>query len=191
MSQPPQPPDPYDRYRVESIEKDKREKTDWGQGAKDVEQGNLTLGAHLILLLHKILDWFQPKAAIEEIAKNLLAFKLILGILKIEDRSQDTSFLIHLSTVWHQLLDDLHKLGKADPLAKRYASFIEAIEAYPDKSEHSLGYYLMEYKGQAWLPFPFMELLQKIHLDHQKNPHESYLTRWTHEIESLISSLED
>jgi hypothetical protein len=68
-------------------------------------------------------------------------------------------------------------------------SLIDAIQHYPERQQHSLGYYLSEYAGQKWLPFPYMEMIQKIHAEHLKNPTESALAQWTHRIDRLLSLL--
>lgn len=196
MTQPPHPPDPYERYRVEEIQKDKQEKAGWDRKPQIPEKES-GIGAHLLSMLRKFVDWFQgarkklPASEAENIKKHLAVFKEILEILKEEDRSQETFFLNNFANTWHLLLDDALQLRKTAPLADRYLSFIQDVESYPEKTEHSLGYYLMEYKGQRWLPFPFMELVQKLHLDHKKNPKESKLTSWTTQIDSLIAELKD
>jgi hypothetical protein len=40
---------------------------------------------------------------------------------------------------------------------------IEAINHYPEKGDHSLGYYLSSSTGENWIPFPFMEILRNLH----------------------------
>lgn len=197
MTQPPQPPDPYERYRVEGIEKDKHEKADWKQKSQEAEKES-NLGAYFLSLLKRFVDWFHrstkksiPSAKAEDVKKHLATLKEIFETLKTEDRSQETPFLAHLADTWHALLDDALKFRKTAPLSNRYFSLIREIETYPEKIEHPLGYYLMEYKGQAWLPFPFMELIQKIHLEHKKNPEGSKLTEWTQKIELLLADFKD
>lgn len=196
MSQPTnpsQPPDPYERYRVEAIEKDKKEKESYPQ-----RQERSIFGAFLLSLFRKFLEIFlQPSeqgltsTSEKEIKKALSSFKESLEILKREDMSQDETFLNQVAGQWHRILEEAIKFQKTTPLANQYATFIKEIESYPEKTEHTFGYYLMEYAGQEWLPFPFIELVQKIHLEHQKNPSTSHLNRWTSQINSLLEALSE
>lgn len=196
MSQPTnpnQPLDPYERYRVEAIEKDKKEKASHPR-----RQDQSAFGALLLSLLRKLLDVFQQPSeqgltstAEKEIKRTLSLFRESLETLKREDRSQDGAFLNQIADQWHWILEEALKFRKNSSLANQYVAFIKEIESYPEKAEHTLGYYLMEYAGQKWLPFPFIELLQKLHLDHQKNPSISHLTRWTTQISSLVTALSE
>ena len=189
MSQPPGEIDPYEKYRAEAIEGDKKEK-------ESSPKGLSALGAYFLYLLQKFLELFQEvtekglsSANEKELRKTLLIFKESLEIMKREDRSQDGPFLNQFANQWHQLLEDALKFQKSTLFSNNYTSLIKEIETYPEKTEHSLGYYLMEHAGREWLPFPFMELVQKIHTDHQKNPLDSPLSRWTAQIDSLLASL--
>ena len=65
-------------------------------------------------------------------------------------------------------------------------TFIKELQHYPEHHEHSLGYYLTEYAGQKWLPFPYMEMIRNLHMYHKKNPENSLLSIWSKEIEEMI-----
>lgn len=184
----PQPPDPYKGYRVEPIEKDKKTPGDRFKPPEEPKASS-TLAAHLLFLFHKLLDFFGGKkegggSAVEN---HLLALKQLLEILKSEDRSQDVSFLNSLSEIWHQLLEDLPLLETGPLLPLPFRQFIKEMELYPEGQEHTLGYYLAEYAGQKWLPFPYMELIQQLHAQHQKEPTSSALTRWVGYINVLLN----
>ena len=69
-------------------------------------------------------------------------------------------------------------------------NFIESVQKYPENDEHSLGYYLTEYAGSDWLPFPFMEILQNLHFSHQTDPHNSYLSQWVKTLKEIISKIQ-
>ena len=66
---------------------------------------------------------------------------------------------------------------------------MQKIQHYPEYEEHTFGYYLTEYAGQKWIPFPYMEMVQKIHSEHMKNPKGSALTEWTNLIDELLSKI--
>lgn len=196
MTFPPTPPDPYERYRVERAEADRKSKRD-SEPQHEAQHSSFALGAHLLHLFYKFLGFFEDTSekglsttAEEAVRNNLLSIKESFEVLKREDRSQDGLFLNRLSTLWHKALEDLVRFRKETALAVQFKSFIKEIDHYPESEEFTFGYYLLEYAGQKWLPFPYMELVQKIHDQHQKNPDSSALTRWTRLIDDLAKKLE-
>lgn len=199
MGQPPiwgDPLDPYEKYRVEALERDRLAKEEKQKKAPEEPKKEIALGAQLLLLFNKLVELFEeatergltPKAE-KKIGENLFSLKDSLEKMKREDFSQDSIFLGQVSQQWHQLLDDALKFKRSTPLAIRFIALIKSIESYPENSEHTLGYYLMEHAGKRWLPFPFMELVQKMHKDHQKDPYSSILTLWTAKIDELLRAL--
>lgn len=193
-----QPQDPYDKYRVERIEADKKTKDEEKKKEEKPAPGNpMAASAYLLLLFHRFLDLFEDTSekgiastAEKEVRDNLILVKEALEILKKEDRSQDAIFLNGLSELWHKALQDIMRFRRETPLARQFKSLIKDIDSYPENQEFSLGYYLTEYAGQKWLPFPYMELVMKIHADHEKNPESSVLTEWTTLIDSLVKKME-
>jgi hypothetical protein len=189
-------PDPYDRYRVEGIEADKQSKGEAPAPFGEAKQPSYKLVAYLLYLFHQFLHLFEetekgiPASAEQEVRDNLLLIKEAIEVLKREDRSQDAPFLNRLSILWHKTLEDSLRFRKETPLAIEFRSFIKAIDSYPEAEEYPFGYYLIEYAGQKWLPFPYMELVQKIHDQHQKNPGSSTLTRWTEMIDGLAKKMQ-
>lgn len=123
----------------------------------------------------------------------LSEFKASLIALSKENRSQDQAFVLTLSSEWHALLENFHLLEflekKKNPLIARVKAFIETLQSFPPQQEHSLGYYMSAFAGKDWLPFPFMELLQKLHDDHLKNKEKSQLSLWILSIDKLLSEL--
>lgn len=177
------PRDPYERYRVESIEKDSQRSFD-----KDPDDPNkkkpalLALIVNLIRRLFQLLDAPILRKNPSTVRVHLRQFKMMLETLQNTDHSQDSGFLNHLSELWHELLDDQQEF----PIIK---SLLDLLQSYPPDQEHTLGYYLTEYVGQKWLPFPFMEMVLKLHLQHKKNPLSSTLRQWILQIDSLLTSL--
>ncbi len=173
------PRDPYEAYRVEAIERDRREKEkqEGSPPPEEPKEKRWIVVAYLLTLLHKLFDLFQgiPEKGIASkdetaIRENLVLLKAAFETMKMEDRSQDIEFLNRLSQLWQNVLEDALLLKRFSFLSKELKNLIDSIQHYPQKQQHSLGYYLAEYAGQKWLPFPFMELIQKIHTEHLQSP---------------------
>jgi hypothetical protein len=124
---------------------------------------------------------------------HLDEFKKSLITLSKEDRSRDQAFVLSLSGEWHALLENFNLFEflerKKSPLIAKVKNLIESIQSFPPKQEHSLGYYMTAFAGKDWLPFPFMELLHKLHEDHLANRDKSQLTLWMASIDNLLSEL--
>ncbi|HSX37857.1 MAG TPA: hypothetical protein VLE95_03395 [Chlamydiales bacterium] len=132
-------------------------------------------------LIQKNLARGQEKPARE----TLYSIKASFEILMQEDRSQDAAFLSQLSDLWQSLLE--HAIQTNTPWAKGMIQLIKEIDSQPEEEEHTLGYYLEQCAGQKWLPFPYMDLIQKIHHDYRMSPSSSLLTRWVRMIEEILS----
>lgn len=173
------PKDPYEEYR--------RQKHGQEKENHPPKQALFTL-AQVILWMRKILDSFikapAPKAI--DTSQPLHLLKEAFERLKKEDASHEVIFSNTLSTCWNQTLILSRKIN-----SKLLRAFIKEIQSYPKDQDHTLGYYLTEYAGQNWLPFPYIELLQKMHEEHIHKPLTSILTRWTRELEQLIATLAD
>jgi hypothetical protein len=191
--QPPVSGEHHDPYRVTEIQKDK-ETQDSLQNQESVEpKHHSAFVAYAIIVLKKFFDLFEHTteqglrvSAESNVLEHLTLFKAALETLKLEDRSQDSSFLVKLSDLWHQILDDSYSFRRQSLLSMKIRSFIKEFQHYPEQSEHSIGYYLTEYAGQTWLPFPYMEMIRQIHLAHKKNPQKSSLSIWSNELEAMI-----
>ncbi|MBX7067221.1 MAG: hypothetical protein K1X28_08325 [Parachlamydiales bacterium] len=118
---------------------------------------------------------------------TLSQLKTSLDLLKVEDRSQDVHFLNDLSLSWNRSLEESLDFNQ-DALAV-FNLFVKKMNHYPENQRHTFGYYLTEYAGQKWVPFPYMELVQKIHREHEMNPAGSALTEWTRLLEDTLKLL--
>lgn len=182
-------PDPFDKYRAEAIEAKKRGRNSSDEEPPKQKEG---LAAHLLQILQKAFNYFLEghtgsKTTEIKIKESLVALKTSFEILKNEDRSQDIEFLNQLSSTWNHLLEESAELS--DETEEKLKEFIKKILHYPENQPHTFGYYLTEYAGQKWIPFPYMELVQKIHSEHEKNPSGSALSDWAHLLDQMISSL--
>ncbi len=196
MSTPIGPQKPFEKeFRVERVDeekltKDQKERTP----GKEVPTEKLGVAAFLLEVFRDVVDFFvESKEAAKSVEKgareNLLLFKEALETLKKEDRSQDAQFLNGLSQIWLHLLEDAIHFKK-DETSLKFRDLIRVIQHYPENQPHTLGYYLSEYAGQKWIPFPYMELIQKIHKDHEKNPTVSPLASWSIRIDELVALLQ-
>jgi hypothetical protein len=190
------PHDPYERYRIAEIQSDK--------GAPDASEGTETFqikprsafAAYVTLLFKRFLDLFENTtelglavSAENDVLEHLILFKAALENLKIEDRGQDSPFLNSISVLWHQMLEDVMRFRRQTDLSIKMRAFIKEFQHYPNNQEHSLGYYLTEYAGQKWLPFPYMEMISRLAIQHKKNPQGSLLSRWSATLEEMIQML--
>ncbi len=166
------PKDPYEDYR-------KRKE----QEREQSKHSYFSL-AQVMLWMRKTINYFFSESAPKahpNANETLQEFKKLFNLLKQEDRSQDIDFSNNLSTCWNQIL--VHSRAIQSHALR---SFIKEIQSYPKGEEHTLGYYLTEYAGQNWLPFPYIELLKTLHTTHLQTPTTSTLTRWTRELDQLI-----
>lgn len=188
------PPDPFDKYRVEGAGEKKTEE-DFAHSEENQEKNTepLNIRAYLLYALQKAVNYFlerhgNPEPAEIDFKKNLLSLKNHFEILKQEDRSQDVEFLNALSKTWNQLIDNSSHIKNEGALLK-FKLLVKKIFHYPENQTHTFGYYLTEYAGQKWVPFPYMELVQKIHSEHEKNPESSALGDWALLSEEILKAL--
>lgn len=185
------PRDPYEKYRVEGIEKDASREPPAFQ-PEEPEAKDAGVGAYLLLMFRKFIELFEEapekglSAAMEKrVRDNLLRLKKSFQLIKSEDLSQDSAFIANLSQIWRTLLEDALQFKRGSIFSMKLKGFIKNIDSYPPQQLHTFSYYLTEYAGQKWLPFPFMEMVQKLHAQHQKNPSSSDLEQWTAQIQEL------
>lgn len=187
------PIDPFDKkLRVEPIEEDKlaknkREK----EPDSEITEEKLAVASSLLQMFRKTVDSFlEASESAEPSAKNatenLLLLKKAFETLKKEDRSEDAPFLNELSKIWHHVLEDALHFQGTTALAEHFKTLVRKIQNFPQNQTHTLGYYLAEYAGQKWIPFPYMELIANIHSEHEKSPPYSALNQWTQLIDEII-----
>ncbi len=188
------PRDPFEKpFRVEPIEEEKEVHDRNRKEDLEKSKKNLRIASFLLQMLQKTVDFFlelpeKVKSTKRCTRDHLLLLKNYFEILKKEDRSQDVQFLNELSKIWPHILEDALSF-KQDAVANGFKTLLRKIQHYPEHATHTLGYYLVEYAGQKWIPFPYMELIQKIHAEHEKNPTGSALSEWIRNIDELIALL--
>lgn len=189
------PYDKYRKYRIEGAENETHEDDQRKKFEEEPSKKRLSPGSFFLFLLWKLLNYFihLTRGGIsekeeQEIRDNLQLLKESFESMKWEDRSQDVAFLNQLSEIWHRALENSEHLKRTDPFSAAFHSFLKKIQNYPEEQEHTLGYYLTAYAGEKWLPFPYMELIQKIYEQHQQDPSTSSLALWLQELDELLSS---
>ena len=190
----PGPIDPYGKYRVEPVgERGSNKKMSGSSGDQKPPREKFKFIAKILHLFHKAFDFFifthQKTYQKRGVPGKILSLKNYFEMLKKEDHSQDIKFLNDLSKIWVSLLQESGHFGSSE-IDSKFLLFLKKINNYPEESSHSLGYYLSEYAGQKWIPFPYMELIQMIHRDYKKNPEESALNQWTLILQQILSLLE-
>jgi hypothetical protein len=193
------PEDPYDKYRkyrVDGVDHEKHEERRKKSFEEEPAKKPLPTGSFLLVLMHKLLDYLitlgghgiSDKSE-KEVRDDLHLLKGSFESLKWEERSQDVEFLNGLSEIWHRALEDRMRFKQSAAFSAAFRAFVKKIQNYPEGQEHTLGFYLTEYTGEKWLPFPYMELIQRIHEEYQSDPAASALSFWILELEQLIAAL--
>lgn len=175
--------DPYEGYRVEPAGSQKNRPS--GETPPPDPRGFLARWARA--LLKKIETFLEKTKQIKpEEQDTLKKLKAALLLLQKEDRSQDLAFLNDLSEHWNRALQE--SLAYPPHTNVIFKIFVDKILHYPAYQTHTFGYYLTEHAGQKWIPFPYMELMQKIHQEHQKNPTASALLEWVRLLDDTLRS---
>ncbi len=183
------PPDPYDRYRIESVGDQREKETPKGGGGEPPEK-KWGLIAKILQKLHGMVSSLLDSFSTQQERQIFRSLKSAFETLKKEDRSEDIQFLNQLSHLWFQLLDEGNQLTYNPRSSSLLKELIKKIERYPERQTHTFGYYLSEFAGQKWIPFPYMELIQKLHFEHLKYPEMSALAEWTRLLDDLLLKVE-
>lgn len=183
----------YEEIKVHRIEKKKEEK----ENIPLSDSPHIFLLACLFILNKSLailplipqasLPFYGKADTIEHIASLLNA----LQALAREDLSHQTSFALSLSELWHKLSDDCNSIlshAEDRALVVKLKFLLSSLAHFPPGEPHSLGFYLAEHAGKDWIPFPFMEILQNLHLESLAHPTDSTLAQWIHQLSDLIET---
>jgi hypothetical protein len=179
--------DPYEKIKVEEIE----EKADETETEQKIEfRKKAKIASVIIFFSQKFLRLLPQKTSAQALLileKDLDKLKLSLKHLAENDLSQDPEFLKELSNHWELFLDNFYPLSiSKNKLISRIQHLIDEIHEYPLNQPYTLGYYLSEFAGLKWIPFPYIEILKSLHFEYQKNHSRSILYKWIDEIEEII-----
>lgn len=187
----PKPVDPFKHVKVDRVEEKPRE-----YQKKAIKPQSVSKKTFLYLTFLNVLKSafkiFSNGKKPQNIKKTplegeLKALKSSLQALKTDNLSQNPNFLNQLAFVWLKFLKDFNFfILKDKEITEKIKKLIHGINTYPKGSEFSLGYYLSKFAGYKWVPFPFMEILQDLFLEHQKDNKTSNLQKWTTILEDLL-----
>ncbi|NGX56842.1 MAG: hypothetical protein K1060chlam5_01088 [Candidatus Anoxychlamydiales bacterium] len=188
----PGPIDPFERKKVSGVE-EKQSKEESKKLKPKAVSKKIFLYLSFLSMVSKLLNYFtlnnNKSKYLEKTTflKDLTALKKILENLSKKDLSQDGEFLNYFAYIWIKFLKDFENLDiENNEIKNKIKTFITSLETYPLNQEYNLGYYLSNLAGYKWVPFPYMEILKKIHFEHLKNPKNSFLNKRIKELNELI-----
>jgi hypothetical protein len=174
--------DPADPENLKSqpIEQD-RSREEWIPFQDLLLSKGFVLQAAFFQLLKNYMERMLHEVKPETTSSILTTFRMLLNTLSQQNMSESPSFALELSQNWLQLLH------ARDP---KIDAFCQMLKGFPKGGDHSLGYYLSNYAGQEWLPFPFMEILKFLHEDARIHPGKGALHKWSAALTEIIDKLE-
>lgn len=114
-------------------------------------------------------------------------------VMMHHNESQNFQFVQSLSNLWHETLDYINEadlLMQPPKHIEPLKTVMKQIFQFPKKSTHSFGYYLNEYAGEKWLPFPFMDILNSLHEDAVLNGTKSILYDWYKSLKLILNTID-
>lgn len=117
--------------------------------------------------------------------KTLTELKKQFALLRESDFVTNPGFTSHFSSLWNDLLIEFSDIRKREQHYDIIKQFIATIDAFPEKGEHALGYYLKNYAGETWLPVPYLDILKKLHRDFLVHGEKSDLHRFISHLSNL------
>ena len=193
MSSIPPPVNPEDKSK-HWIETHRLEKDRKGKEEAPPEPSPSKVYVLLHFIIKKVFPFLaseEKKAApldVTQLTEELTSIKKIFESLKREDLSHNPQLAVQLSDRWHRLVEDFNTnkveyVAKVPRIVQDLESFFNKVNSYPPKEDLNLGYYLKEYVGKEWLPFPFMDILHQLHEEKQT------LEEWIQLLDKIISAL--
>jgi hypothetical protein len=135
----------------------------------------------------------NSKISDEHLVSILCNLRTLLDRLKKENLSESAPFALELSSCWLAFLHakeiEAINLRKGSKIEKIEELF-RMIQSFPKNSDHKLGYYLSQYTGNRWLPFPFMEILKNLHEEALIEQGKSSLHQWTSTLNEIVVSMQ-
>ncbi len=189
--------------RAHYLERDKKEEAERYQAVAQKNIGFMLVS--LVVIIRKIFFFLFPFAKSSNrseittldqqyVTDQLLIFKQMLLLLARDDQGENLKYIQDLSEVWHKL----NEICQNDYMLKQFPSqalklklLIKQILNYPPHEDHSFGSYLFKHVGMEWTPFPFLEILKKLHYSYQKDPRLSELSVWLSFLSEIIKELEE
>jgi len=190
----PSPIDPYEHVKVQKIKETIEEKEKKEPIIPKGVSKKLFLYFTFLKIVSNFLSPFRKKSikSIDgtPLHKEILTIRSSLNSLKEKNLCQDLEFLNYFAFIWLKFLKDYdYYVLKNAEATKLIQKLVDEINIYPKNSEFSLGYYISEFAGYQWIPFPYMEMLQNLHLENTEDPENSHLSKWIEIIDKLLRIL--
>lgn len=125
-----------------------------------------------------------------EILKRL---KKLFNALKTENSSQDIHFIQNLVHAYQDLSDQLNLINPSETKTDFFIHctlLLDSLAQYPAGHPFTLGYYLKNYSGENWLPFPLMNIISQLHIEAATDSGISHLAIWIKSIDELTDNLD-
>ncbi len=144
-------------------------------------------------LLGKMKPSYTAQAEIlkdDGLYKELYTLKTLLQQLAERDQSENVEYAEALSQAWITIGYHCESIEagimKSSISSKGIRELLSSMSSHPEHSEHTLGFYLKHHAGNDWLPFPFMEILKKIHRSYAVDGNASALHGWITKVSALL-----
>jgi hypothetical protein len=192
----PDDPSPYDPIKVNPIEHDKKEREEKFQDLPKSPSKPMGF-AIMTTLIKQFINFFTSKEKGKllfidqhQMIEDIASFKKLLQILSQDDQSHNPEFVQQLSELWHNLEEDCNSILSYSREAPKYFTglkkFLNSLQTFPPKEDHTLGYYLKESVGKEWIPFPFMNMLQALHKESLEDPERCTLAQWISVLDTIL-----
>lgn len=182
-----------DNLKIMPLEADKKQHIDIPFKDKVITSKELTRLVLFLLCYEKVQKFLDPSHQNRLLTKNLFNtlshLKNLFETLSKEDLSQNYHFAEDLSKHWHLVLhyiEEERRHKRSPPYLDNLTRFVQTLNSYPERTDHSLGYYLTQFTGEKWLPFPFMDLLHNLHKEALLNQTKNILSTWTQDLSTLL-----
>ncbi len=190
------PIDPFEHVKIQKIEEIGKDEE---KEKKALTQKPVTKKLFVYLTLLKIfsnsLKIFKNTKKPKEIDQTpihqeIQTIKSSLEALKEKDLCQNTEFMNFFAFIWMKFLKDYDDYTlKSTEITSLIKKLISEINLYPKDTDFTLGYYISEFAGYKWIPFPYMEILQNLYLEYIKDPEKSHLKAWVDILDEILAKV--
>ncbi|NGX50874.1 MAG: hypothetical protein K1060chlam2_00725 [Chlamydiae bacterium] len=186
-----------DHIIVDPIEADKKTKREGRRPQPPEEKKQSAIYGALLIFFNRLTTLFlrsegesEESLSQDDLLTSVQTLKQLIQSLKEVDQSGSVRFCQQLSDLWHALYQELqsisHSRRRSYVNIEKLIALLTDMEHFPPNEDHKLGFYLENYAGEKWLPFPFREILKALHSDHRVNQEYSTLNSWSELITEIL-----
>lgn len=188
-----------DHIIINPIEADRKSKDREREWEAPEEEKRPPVFAAVLIFMKKLTSAFSrgkegdlEQLSEDELTNDIQSLRNLLNQLKEIDQSQAAKFAEQFSQLWHRIIQNVQVASRTKQKTyvdmAKLKGLITDMEHFPPNEDHKLGYYLVEYAGEGWLPVPFREILKYLHSDYRVNKEVSVLEKWTDLIKDILES---